>query len=145
MQKEGNVGANAARDVVQRGIGTVDTPTLCQGDNDRRGIRRRTAKAGTQWDALLDRDADVGFATIMLGHSSGRTIRRILLHGKVGCRNRLDGQRLCRRDRHGIGKTDGCHQGIDLMVAAVVARGMNPQIEVDLCRRGKGQGPIGHR
>ena len=42
-------------------------------------------------------------------------------------------------------KTDGRHQGIDLMVAAVVALGMNPQVEVDLCRRGKGQGPIGHR
>ena len=145
MQKEGNVGANAARDVVQRGIGTVDTPQLCQGNNDRRGIRRRTAQAGTQRDALLDRDADIGFATIMLGHSSGRTIRRILLHGKVGCRNRLNGQRLCRRDRHGIDKTDGCHQGIDPVIAAVVTLGMNPQIEVDLCRRGKGQGPIGHR
>ena len=81
----------------------------------------------------------------MLGHSERSTIRRILLHGKVGRRNRLNCQRLCRRNRHGIDKTDGCHQGIDLMVAAVVTLGMNPQIEVDLCRRGKGQGPIGHR
>ena len=47
MQKEGNVGADAARDVVQRGIVAVDTPNLCQGDNDRRSIRRRTAQAGT--------------------------------------------------------------------------------------------------
>lgn len=65
--------------------------------------------------------------------------------GKSDGRNRLDGQRLRRRDRHGIGKADGCHQGIDLVVAAVVTLGMNPQVEVDLCRRGKGQGPIGHR
>ena len=145
MQKEGNVGANAARDVVQRGIGTVDTPQLGQGNNDRGGIRRGTAQAGAQRNTLFDRHAYAGVATVMLGHSECRPISRIFLHGKVGCRNRLDGQRLCRRDRHGIGKTDGCHQGIDLMVAAVVALGMNPQIEVDLCRRGKGQGPIGHR
>ena len=45
----------------------------------------------------------------------------------------------------GIGKTDGCHQGIDPVVAAVIALGMNPQVEVNLCRRGKSQGPIGHR
>ena len=33
----------------------------------------------------------------------------------------------------------------DTVVAAVIALGMNPQVEVDLCRRGKSQGPIGHR
>ena len=38
-----------------------------------------------------------------------------------------------------------CHQGIDLVVAAVITLGMNPQVEVYLCRRRKGQGPIGHR
>ncbi len=37
------------------------------------------------------------------------------------------------------------HQGIDPVVAAVIALGMNPQVEVNLCRRGKSQGPIGHR
>ena len=42
-------------------------------------------------------------------------------------------------------KTDGRHQGIDPVVAAVIALGMNPQVEVNLCRRGKSQGPIGHR
>ena len=126
MQKERDVSTNAPRNVVKRGVGAINAPELRQGDNDRRGIRRRTAQAGTQRDALLDRDADIGFTTIMLGHSERSTIRRILLHGKVGCRNRLDGQRLCRRNRHGIDKTDGCHQGIDLMVAAVVTLGMNP-------------------
>ena len=37
------------------------------------------------------------------------------------------------------------HQGIDPVIAAGVALGMNPQIEVNLCRRGKDEGPIGHR
>lgn len=60
--------------------------------------------------------------------------------GKSDAGNRLDGQRLRRRDRHGIGKTDGRHQGIDPVVAAVIALGMNPQVEVNLCRRGKSQG-----
>ena len=109
MQKERDVSANATRNLVQRRIGAVDTPQLDQGDNDRSGIRRGTSQAGAQRDTLFDRHAHVGIATVMLGHSDCRPISRIFLHGKIGCRNRLDGQRLRRRDRHGIGKTDGCH------------------------------------
>ena len=145
MQKERHIGSDTASDVIERRVGAVDIPQFGQGNDDRGGIRRGTSQAGAQRDTLFDRHAHVGIAAVMLGHSDCRPISRILLHGKIGCRNRLDGQRLRRRDRHGIDKTDGCHQGIDPVIAAGVALGMNSQIEVNLCRRGKDEGPIGHR
>ena len=83
MQKERDVGTNAPRNIVERWVGAINDPELRQGDNDRGRIRRGAAQAGAQWNALLNRHADVCLATIMLGHSNRSPIRRILLHGKI--------------------------------------------------------------